>query len=332
MEKAKRSYNLVIGVAALLSIIVIFALVGYLVSRQKPLVLQGEAEASEYRVSGKVPGRIDELYVREGQMVSKGDTLVYIDSPDVRAKLAQATAARNAAMSQRKKALNGAQKEQIAGAYELWQQALIGADVMKKSFGRIQRLYDQKVVSAQNYDEVKAKYEAAVAQANAAKSQYDLAVAGARIEDKEAAQALVDQANGAVMEVEGYMSELYLTSPANGVISATFPKVGELVGTGSPIMTVTDLDDVWFTFNVREDYLQGMTQGTTLSIEIPALGGKQCKATVNYIAVRESYATWKATKETGLYDAKTFEVRAVPSEKIEGIRPGMTALIKEIGK
>lgn len=328
MEKEKKSYNLVIGIVALIVIILLIAIIGYFVSKPKPLMIQGEAEASEYRVSGKVPGRIEELYVKEGQMVHKGDTVAFIDSLEVRAKLAQANAIKAAASSQSRKAQNGARKEQIAGAYELYQQALVQEDVMKKSFDRIQKLYDQKVIAAQKYDEVKAKYDASVAQTKAAKSQYDMAVNGAREEDKAAAKALVDQANGALMEVESYLSELYLTAPADGIISALFPKVGELVGQGAPVASVTDLNDVWFTFNVREDYLHGMKQGDKITVIIPALDGKEVPATINYVAVRESYATWKATKETGMYDAKTFEVRAVPDVMVDGIRPGMSAIVK----
>ncbi|HBH09531.1 MAG TPA: hemolysin secretion protein D [Rikenellaceae bacterium] len=328
MEKEKKSYNLVIGIVALIVIILLIAIIGYFVSKPKPLVIQGEAEASEYRVSGKVPGRIEEMYVKEGQMVHKGDTVAFIDSPEVRAKLAQANAVKAAVSAQSRKAQNGARKEQIAGAYELYQTALVQEDVMKKSFERIQKLYDQKVIAAQKYDEVKAKYDAAVAQTKAAKSQYDMAVNGARAEDKAAAQALVDQANGALMEVESYLGELYLTSPSDGIISAVFPKVGELVGQGAPVASVTDLNDIWFTFNVREDYLHGMKQGDKITVIIPALDGKEVPATVNYVAVRESYATWKATKETGMYDAKTFEVRAVPDVKVDGIRPGMSAIVK----
>ena len=328
MEKEKKSYNLVIGIVALIVIILLIAVIGYFVSKPKPLVIQGEAEASEYRVSGKVPGRIEELYVKEGQMVHKGDTVAFIDSPEVRAKLAQANAVKAAVSAQSRKAQNGARKEQIAGAYELYQQALVQEDVMKKSFERIQKLYDQKVIAAQKFDEVKAKYDAAVAQTKAAKSQYDMAVNGARAEDKAAAQALVDQANGALMEVESYLGELYLTSPSDGIISALFPKVGELVGQGAPVASVTDLNDIWFPFNVREDYLHGMKQGDKITVIIPALDGKEVPATVNYVAVRESYATWKATKETGMYDAKTFEVRAVPDVKVDGIRPGMSAIVK----
>ena len=329
MEREKKSYNLVIGIAALILIILAIAIIGYFVSKPKPLVIQGEAEASEYRVSGKVPGRIEELFVKEGQAVHKGDTVAMIDSPEVRAKLAQANAARSAAAAQSSKARNGARSEQIQGAYQLWQQAIVQEDVMKKSLDRVSNLYEQKVVAAQKYDETKAQYDAAVAQTKAAKSQYDMAVNGARYEDKAAAQALVAQANGAVQEVESYLGELYLIAPADGIISAIYPKVGELVGQGSPVASVLDVDDIWFTFNVREDYLHGLKQGDGITVIIPALDGKEIPATVNYIAVRESYATWKATKETGMYDAKTFEVRAVPTQKTEGILPGMSAIIKQ---
>ncbi|MBO4231151.1 MAG: efflux RND transporter periplasmic adaptor subunit [Bacteroidales bacterium] len=329
MEKQKKSYNLVIGIAALIAIILVIAIVGYFVSKPKPLVIQGEAEASEYRVSGKVPGRIEELYVKEGQMVHKGDTIAFIDSPEVRAKLIQANAAKNAAAAQSDKARHGARSEQIQGAYQLWQQAIVQEDVLRKSLDRVERLYEQKVIAAQKYDEAKAKYDAAVAQTKAAKSQYDMAVSGARAEDKAAARALVEQASGAVQEVESYLGELYLTSPADGIISATYPKVGELVGQGSPVASVTDINDIWFTFNVREDYLHGMKEGDKVTVSLPALDGKEVSATVYYIAVRESYATWKATKETGLYDAKTFEVRAVPDSPVEGIRPGMSAIVKQ---
>ena len=213
MATEQKNYHLLVGIVALILIILMISVIGYFVSKPKPIVIQGEVEATEYRVSGKVPGRIEELYAREGQQVQKGDTLVHIDSPEVRAKLAQAQGALSAARAQSNMAQNGARKEQITGAYELWQQAKVQEEVMRKSFERVQKLYDQKVISAQKYDETKAKYDASVAQANAAKSQYDMACNGAREEDKQAAAALVERANGAMMEVEAYLGELYLTSP-----------------------------------------------------------------------------------------------------------------------
>lgn len=327
MEKTQKKGNIWIGIGVLVALIAAVSVLGIIFSRPKEAVIQGEAEAAEYRVSGKVPGRIEAFYAAEGDMVHKGDTLVLIDSPEVRAKLAQANAAYAAAAAQRNKANTGARKEEIAGAYEIWQKALVGKDIAKKTLDRATRLHEQKVISDQKFDEATAQYNAAAATAEAAKSQYDMAVKGAREEDKAAAIALVDRANGAVMEVRSYLSELKLTSPVDGVISARYPHVGELVGTGSPIMTVTDLSDMWFTFNIREDKLHSMKSGDKLRMSIPALDGKEIDATVTYIAARESYATWRATKETDQYDAKTFEVRAVPVSKVEGLRPGMTAIV-----
>lgn len=327
MEKTQKKGNIWIGIGVLVALIAVVSVLGIIFSRPKEAVIQGEAEAAEYRISGKVPGRIEAFYAAEGDMVHKGDTLVLIDSPEVRAKLAQANAAYAAAAAQRNKANTGARKEEIAGAYEIWQKALVGKDIAKKTLDRATRLHEQKVISDQKFDEATAQYNAAAATAEAAKSQYDMAVKGAREEDKAAAIALVDRANGAVMEVKSYLSELKLTSPVDGVISARYPHVGELVGTGSPIMTVTDLSDMWFTFNIREDKLHSMKSGDKLRLSIPALDGKEIDATVTYIAARESYATWRATKETDQYDAKTFEVRAVPVSKVEGLRPGMTAIV-----
>ncbi len=230
-------------------------------------------------------------------------------------------------MAQKDKAMHGARQEQIVGAYELWQKAAVGEEVMRKSWERIRTLHEQKVVSDQKYDEVEAQYRAAVATTKAARSQYAMAVNGARQEDKDAAVALVERADAAVQLVNAYREEIKLVSPADGIVSNRYPKVGELVGQGSPIMTVQDLSDMWFTFNIREDRLHGMQNGQHITLSIPALDGREIGATVYYIAARESYATWKATREIGEFDTRTFEVRARPDYTVEGLRPGMSAIL-----
>ena len=326
--KTSKNYNLLIGVAALIAIVLTISVVGYIVSRPQPVVIQGEAEATEYRISGKVPGRIEEFRGTEGQKVKKGDTLVIIDSPEIRAKMAEAKAAKTAAEAQKNKAMNGARREQITGAYEMWQKALVGEDVMRKSYERMVKLHNEKVVSDQKFDEVEAQYHAAVATAKAAKSQYDMAVKGARQEDKDAAVALVERASAAVELVNSYRDEIRLTSPSDGIIADIYPKVGELVGQGSPIMTIQDLDDMWFTFNVREDRLEGLRSGDHILLTVPALGNREVQATVYYLSARESYATWKATREIGEFDTRTFEVRARPDYSVEGLRPGMSVILK----
>lgn len=326
MENTKKQS--LIGVGVLIAVVVVLAVVGLIVLRPEPEVLMGEAEASEYRVSGKVPGRVEEFYVHEGDQVKAGDTLVFINSPEVSAKLEQAQAARSAASAQAGKAKKGARQQQITAAYQMWQKAQVGVDIAKKSLDRVQSLYDKKVISAQKRDEVEAQYKAAVATANAAKSQYDMALEGAQQEDKEAALALVAQANGAIAEVQSYMGERYLTAPCDGEVVEIYPKRTELIGTGSPVMSIVDMSDMWFTFSVREDLLGNLKVGKVVEVTIPALGDGTYQARVTYLRAMASYATWRATKNNGQYDMKSFDVRMVPVEEIPGLRPGMTAIIR----
>ena len=240
----------------------------------------------------------------------------------------QARGAEDAASAIELKAQNGARKEQIQGAYQVLQQAKAGLEIAEKSYKRIQRLFDEGVMSAQKRDEVFAQYKAMEAQCKAAQSQYDMAVNGARREDKLAAQAQVSRARGAVQEVNSYLGETVQVAQMEGEVSSIYPKVGELVGTGSPIMTISMMNDMWGTFNVREDQLNGLQVGTEFSAYVPAFN-KDIKMKVYYMKDQGSYAVWKATKTNGQYDLKTFEVKARPVEKMEGLRPGMSLVVKQ---
>ena len=328
MKKEKEG-SLLLGLIALLAVVVIVALVGLLALRPEKTLIQGEAEAAEYRVSGKVPGRVEMYLFDEGEQVKKGDTLVIIYSPEVEAKKAQALAAREMAEAVNEKAHNGAQREQIAGAYELYQKAKAGEEIYRKSYERVQRLFDKGVVSAQKRDEVEAQYKAAVATVRAAKSQYDMALAGARKEDKAAAEAQVARVDGILKEVAAAEAERYLLSPCDGEVSEKFPKVGELVGQGSPVMSIVDLTDVWFTFAVREDMLSNFAMGSTVMVKIPALGDDKYPVVVTHLKAMGTYATWRSTQQNGGYDVRTFDVKCRPIADIPGLRPGMSALVVE---
>ncbi len=328
MKKEKEG-SLLLGLIALLAVVVIVALVGLLALRPEKTLIQGEAEAAEYRVSGKVPGRVEMYLFDEGEQVKKGDTLVIIYSPEVEAKKAQALAAREMAEAVNEKAHNGAQREQIAGAYELYQKAKAGEEIYRKSYERVQRLFDKGVVSAQKRDEVEAQYKASVATVRAAKSQYDMALAGARKEDKAAAEAQVARVDGILKEVAAAEAERYLLSPCDGEVSEKFPKVGELVGQGSPVMSIVDLTDVWFTFAVREDMLSNFAMGSTVMVKIPALGDDKYPVVVTHLKAMGTYATWRSTQQNGGYDVRTFDVKCRPIADIPGLRPGMTALVVE---
>lgn len=328
MSEKTQHKNILLTVAAFTVVVVIIAVIGTLVFKSEPEIIQGYVEVSEYRVSSKVPGRVLELRVKEGDYVNVGDTLAIIDAPDVKAKLAQAESAESAASAMDQMANNGARREQINGAYALLQQAKAGLEIAQKSYNRVQRLYDEGVMSAQKRDEAFANYKAIEAQVKAAQSQYDMAVNGARREEKMATAAQVNRAKGAVQEVNSYISETMQTAQKAGEVSDVYPKEGELIGTGSPIMSVSLLDDMWGTFNVREDQLDGMRIGSVITAYAPAFK-KDIKMKVYYIKDQGSYATWKATKANGQYDLKTFEVKARPVTKVEGLRPGMSLVLKK---
>ena len=327
MSAKTQHNNILYAILGFAVVVIIVALIGFFALGRDPELIQGQVEASEYRVSSKVPGRILEIRVKEGDYVKVGDTLAILDAPEVRAKMEQARSAEDAASALELKAQNGARQEQIQGAYQVWQQAKVGLEIAEKSYNRIQRLYDEGVMSAQKRDEVYANYKAMEAQCKAAESQYQMAFNGARREDKLAAAAQVGRARGAVQEVNSYIHETVQVAQMEGEVSDIYPKVGELVGTGSPIMTISMMQDMWGTFNVREDQLNGMEVGKTFKAFVPAFN-KEIEMKVYYMKDQGSYAVWKATKANGQYDLKTFEVRARPTEKFDGLRPGMSLIIK----
>lgn len=326
MSAKSQHSNILLAVIGFTAVIAVVAIIGFFTLGQKDNTIQGQVEVTEYRVSSKVPGRILELRVKEGDYVKVGDTLAILDAPEVKAKMAQARGVEDAAAAMSEMAQKGARQEQVRGAFELLQQAKAGLEIAEKSYNRVQRLFDEGVMSEQKRDEAYANYKAMEAQVKAAQSQYDMARNGARREEKLAAAAQVERAKGAVAEVNSYINETVQIAQMEGEVSEVYPRVGELVGTGAPIMSISLMNDVWGTFNIREDQLAGLTVGSTFSAFVPAFN-KEVQMKVYYMKDQGSYAVWKATKANGQYDLKTFEIKARPMEKLDGLRPGMSLVI-----
>lgn len=327
--KSSENKDIILAIITLMAVIVVVVGVGFFMLQKGPEIIQGEVEVSQFRVSSKVPARVMRMLKQEGDQVSKGDTLAILEAPDVEAKLAQAEAATAAAEAQNAKAINGTRQEQIQGAYNLWQKAIVGVDIAKKTLDRVKRLHEEGVIATQKLDEASAQYDAAVATEKAAQSQYEMAVNGAQREDKAAAAAMVARAKGAVAEVNAYIDETFLLAPCDGEVTETYPQLGELVGSGSPIMSIAMMENKWVTFNVREDLLSDIQQGQTVTAFVPALGNREINLQVYYLKDLGTYAAWKAVKTTGQYDLKTFEVKARPTEQIDGLRPGMSVILKK---
>lgn len=328
MSAKTQHNNILLAVIGFTAVVIIVAFIGFLTIGHEPEIIQGEVEVSEYRVSSKLPGRIVELRVKEGDFVHVGDTLAILEVPEVDAqkKVAEATGEATQAVQSLTDA--GARKEQIQGAYELLQQARAASDIAQKTYTRMQNLYNEGVISGQKRDEAFAAYKATEAQVKAAQSQYDMARNGARRQEKEIAAKNAQAARSAVDVVSSLLRETVQVAQAEGEVSEVYPKVGELVGMGSPIMTISMMNVLWGTFNIREDQLEGMKVGDTFSAYCPAFN-KTLKLRVFYIHDQGSYAVWKATKTNGQYDLKTFEVKARPVNRFDGLRPGMSLIRKD---
>ncbi len=322
----KKSRNYIIASA----IVVIVLFIGYtiwILSKPAPFEVQGEVDATQIKVASKIIGRIDSLPVHKGDDIKQGDLLFVINSPELEAKKIQASAVKLAAEAQSEKAQNGAQSEDIQAAYNTWQKAKAAAEYAKKTYTRIENLYKEGVVAEQKKDEVEMKMKAAVETEKAAKSIYEKAQKGARYEDKEAAGALVQQAEGVLTELNSYIDETQISAPINGEISNILAERGELIPAGYPIVTIVDLEDVWVVFNLNEELLADIKKGDVIPARFPALKMQEVDLKITYINALGDYATRTATKTSGDFDMKTFEVHATPVKKVEGLRPGMSALV-----
>ncbi len=320
----KTERTLLLTMAIVVAVVAVIAIIGFVFMNKPDDIIEGQVEGTTVRISGKLPGRVVEFFVEEGDTVHAGDTLVHIHSSLVDAQLTQAEAMEEVAKAQNRKVDAGTRSQIIKAAYDLLQQANAAVTITEKTYRRMENLYKEGVMSEQKRDEAKAAYDAAVAAQGAAESQYSLAKAGAQKEDKESTAALVSAAGGGVAQVQAVLEDSYLTAPFDGTIDQVYPQEGELVALGTPIMSLLRKDKRWITFNVREELLNDLTMGKKIKVMVPALNKKEIEAEIYYIRDMGSYATWHSTKASGSWDSRTFEIKARPTEDVAGLRPGMS--------
>ncbi len=300
-------------------------LISRYITRRTPMIVQGTVECTTYRASSKIPGRIATMLVEQGERVEQGQLLYTLTTPELNAKLQQAEAVKTAASALDAAALAGARTQQIQAAKNIWQKAQAGTELARKTYDRVKNLYEQGVVPAQKLDEATANYQAMQATEQAAHAEYQLALSGARKEDKEAAAARVLQAQGAVAEVESYIGDARVYAPITGEVSSVIAEAGELVGEGYPVVAILDLSDRWVLFNIKETLLPGIRIGTRMASYVPALD-RDVELEVSYISAQADFATWSATRTQGGFDIRTFAVKAKPVSENE-LRPGMSVLV-----
>ncbi|KJY83392.1 membrane protein [Vibrio galatheae] len=293
----------------------------------KPIRLQGQIESQQYSISSKVPGRIDQVLVRSGDQINKGDLVFTLHSPEIEAKLQQAKAGEKAAGALALEAEKGARTQQIQAAKDQWQKAKAASALMEKTYLRVNNLYNEGVVAEQKRDEAKTQWDAAKYTESAAFQMYQMAQEGVRSETKLAAAEKARMAAGAVAEVEAYAEDTRIESWFDGEVSQVLLKSGELAPQGFPVVTVIDTNDSWAVLNVREDLLRHFEKGQTFSAFVPALD-KQVVFKVAHIDVMGDFATWRSTDAAQGFDLRTFEVEARPVESVGNLRLGMSLVVE----
>ena len=293
----------------------------------QPVKIQGQIDAQQYSISSKVPGRIDQVFVRKGDTVEKGQLVFSLLSPEIDAKLEQAKAGEKAAGALAQEAEKGAREQQIQAAKDQWLKAKAAADLMEKTYQRVNNLYKDGVVAEQKRDEAKTQWQAAKYTESAALQMYKLAQEGARDETKVAAAQRALMAAGAVAEVEAYAKDTQIHSWFNGEVAQVLLSSGELAPQGFPVVTVIDTQDAWAVLNVREDHLKYFEKGSQFDAYLPALD-KNVTFEVSHIAVMGDFATWRSTDAAQGFDLRTFEIEARPVDNNDTLRMGMSLVVE----
>lgn len=328
METNNRGYTvLTVIFIVIVTLIIAISFWGIITSRHHPQIIQGTIEADQVRISGKLPGRIGEFYVSEGDFVCTGDTLVRILSPEAEAKRSEAVAMAEAAKAQSDKVDGGTRKELIRAAEQMWHSAKAQRELAEQTYGRIRRLWADSVVTLQRKEEAEAMWKSALAVEKAAREEYLLAHSGAQREDKTSARSVADAAQDIVAQVDAVLEDAFLCSPTSGQVAVIYPNEGELVDTGTPIMSIVPLSEAYVVVNIREDKMPLFKMGDTFSADIPALALEGVEFLIYYISPLGSFATWKSSGDVDSYDMRTFELHARPTYEVEGLRPGMSVLI-----
>jgi HlyD family secretion protein len=312
-------------------VLVVIAVVGAgvafsLADRLPPLIVQGEVEATRVDLSPRVSGRVRTLRAEVGDRVHTGDTVIELDSPQLEASLAVAEASLAVAMADQDRVYSTRQEVIDAQKAGLGK-AEADVELARRVYERQQQLLHSGNTTQQKMDEATNSLEAAQKALQSAQANLTLARQGNSDQEKSLAVAKSKQAQATVDQIKTDLAELVIRAPIAGQVTVRTAELGELFNPGEILISIVQLDDAWFTFNLREDLLAGLKVGDQFEVQVPALGNQSIPVRVTMINARGDYANWRATKATGDFDLRTFEVRARPVAAVEGLRPGMSGIV-----
>jgi len=320
------------AVIVTLSVVVIFGLSLWYLVQPQALVVQGEADATRIDIAARIDGRIGQRPVSRGENVSAGQVLVLIDNPELLTKLQEAEAAKRVALADFARIQVGTRAEVIAGREAAVAASEANAKLAQQTYNRVKQLTERDVASVQRLDEATASLDVAHRSYEQAKLAHTEAVAGYTAEERGVAQASVAKAEAAIATLKAQVAEMTVKAPVAAQVYQIGAELGEYVSPGVPLLTLVDLSDVWLRFDLREDLVKGLKVGDRFQARVPALGDRSINIEVKTIATRGEYAGWRATRATGDFDLRTFEVRAYPVDRIPELRPGMSTYVDWNGR
>jgi len=321
---AKHSGHAAATVVTLIILAILGLSVWYL-SRPASLLIQGEADSTRIDMAARVDGRVLKIPVLRGQNVDAGAVLVQIDSPELLAQLEEAKASKGVADAELAHIHAGTRAETVAARKAQVDRASADAVLAQATYERIRKVAATQFASQQQLDQATANLQVAQRTLEQAKSSYQEALAGYTTEEVQIAEAKVVQATAAVQTEQSLVDQLVVTAPTATQVYQINVEQGEVVSPGVPLLSLVDMNDIWIRFDLREDLVRDLKVGDKIAVRIPALGDRKVLTEVRLIAAKGEYADWRATRATGDFDLRTFAIRAYPTEKIAGLRPGMSA-------
>jgi HlyD family secretion protein len=318
--------KIILTIPVIIAFIAIIVLLVKAIFPDRP-VITGIVETTQIDVASKIPGRVDSIFVHEGDNVIRGQVLATLESKEMDAKVGQAYSALEGARQKMEMALHGARIEEKEAVQNQYQQAKAQYELASKTWARVERVYHDSLVSTQERDQVEFQYQAAKEQMDAARAKYDMVMKGARSEEIAGAIALFHQAENAYKEALAYQKELRLVSPIDGEVSKKIIDEGEIVAGGYPVFTITKPGDVWVILQIKEDQMKSITMGAKFKGQVRAIEQTEHEFVVSYIAPMADFATWKPTNQKGDFDVKTFEIHLRSTIPIPNLRAGMTVNI-----
>jgi HlyD family secretion protein len=307
-------------------VIVAFAAVLWLATRPPPLTVQGEVSSDRVDISPRVAGRVVKLGADVGDSVAQGAVIAELESPQLVASLIAARAALGVAKADLDR-INSTRPETIAARKADLAAAEADVTLNQETFDRKAQLARTGNTPQAVVDEATRNLELATRKRESAQAALQLATTGSSVEEKALAAAQVKQAEAALNQREVDVTELTIRAPIAAQVTTRVASLGENFSAGAPLFSLIDTKNIWLTFNLREDLLGGLKIGDTFDVTVPAFKSQVVPVRVTMINVQGQYATWRATRATGDFDLRTFEVRAVPLQPVEGLRPGMSAIV-----